>query len=206
MKKIISAVLVICFIFSGALFVYADSPLEDISSKVKTDVSPLYEINGCKLLVNGKEITGYGEYIKIYTDNDGFTDAQIPLFSVIKALGGRFIWIGKNAIIFCKTGIYFYDSENEFLSRLPYFGAVVPEKYRAYMSFFNLLENPYAGGKGVYDSFTLDKELIVNEYNILLLKSAFGFRIQKDITNKTIIIEDNPLNERILNVLKTACK
>ena len=181
----------------GLTFAYADYVSDDISGSVSTNVLPLYEISDSKLLVKGKEITGYGEYIKIYTDYDGFTDAQIPLFSVIKALGGQIVWIGKNAIILYKTGIYFYDSENEFLSRLPYFGSLIPEKYKMYMWIFNLLKNPYAGGKGVFDSFSLDKELIVNEYNILLLKSAFGFKIQKDIINNTIIIENNPLNERI---------
>ncbi len=206
MKKLISAILIVCLLVLGSSLANADSAYDDISDCVSTNVSPLYEMSDSKLLVNGQEITRYGEYIKIYTDYDGFTDAQIPLFSVIKALGGRFVWIGRNAIILYKTGIYFYDSENEFLSRLPYFGSLIPEKYRLYMSVFNLLENPYAGGRGVYDSFTLDKELIVNEYNILLLKSAFSFKIHKDIMNKTIIIEDSPLNERILNVLKTVFK
>ncbi len=209
MKKALSIVLSIVFIISGfSVFAYVDNTTKDISGEVNTDVSPLYAVNDCKLIVNGKEISDYNEYVKIYYDDDGFIAAQIPLFTVIKALGGKVIWLGKNAIIIHSSGIFFYDSEAVRLTRFPVFDILIPEKsaeeFEFFISGYNLLINPLAGGKGVYDKFALDHELIVNVGNSAnaWLRSVISLKLIMDIDEKTIYIEYVPISQRIIWVLK----
>ena len=208
MKKIISAILIVCLLVLGSLLANADSTYDDISDRVSTNVSPLYEVNECKLIVNGKEITDYNEYVKIYYDGDGFVAAQIPLFTVIKALGGKVIWFGKKAVIFHRSGIFFYDSEAVRLTRFPVFDILIPEKsaeeFEFFISGYNLLINPLAGGKGVYDRFVLDRELIVNVGDSAngWLRSVISLKLIMDIDEKTIYIEYVPISQRIIRVLK----
>ncbi len=211
MKKALSIVLSIIFIISGlSVFAYADNTPKDISSEVNTDVSPLYEVNDCKLIVNGKEISDYNEYVKIYYDDDGFIAAQIPLFTVIKALGGKVIWLGKNAIIIHSSGIFFYDSEAVRLTRFPVFDIPLPKELEFYLVLFNfnILRNPFAGGEGVYDIFSLDRECIVSvNYSANgWLRSNISFKVKADIDEKTIYIENDPIPQRIIVVLKEAAK
>ena len=72
MKKLSAIFMIICLICASTVFASAADAPEDISDKVKTYVSPLYEIDDCKLIVNGKEISDYSEYVKIYYNDDGF--------------------------------------------------------------------------------------------------------------------------------------
>ena len=213
MRKTVLFVMIVCFIISSfSVFAYADNTPKDISGEVNTDVSPLYEVNDCKLIVNGKEISDYNEYVKIYYDDDGFIAAQIPLFTVIKALGGKVIWLGKNAIIIHSSGIFFYDSEAVRLTRFPVFDRLIPEKsaeeFEFFISGYNLLINPLAGGKGVYDKFVLDRELIVNVGNSAngWLKANLSLKLKIDIDEKTIYIENDSIPQRIIVVLKEAAK
>ena len=213
MKKILSIVLSIVFIISGfSVFAYADSSPKDISGEVDTNVSPLYEVSDCKLIVKGKEISDYNEYVKIYYNDDGFISAQIPLFSVIEALGGKVIWLGKNAIIFHRSGIFFYDSEAVRLTRFPVFDRLIPEKsdeeFEFFISGYNLLINPLAGGRGVYDKFVLDHELIVNVGDSAngWLRANLSLKLKIDINEKTIYIENDSIPQRIIVALKEAAK
>lgn len=205
MKKALSIVLSIIFIISGfSVFAYADNTPKDISGEVNTNVSPLYELNDCKLIVNGKEISDYNEYVKIYYDGDGFVAAQIPLLSVIEALGGKVIWFGKKAVIFHRSGIFFYDSEAVRLTRFPVFDIPLPEELELYFDLYNLLVNPLAGGKGVYQKYALDRELIVSvgDSANAWLRSVISLKVKMDIDEKTIYIEYVPISQRIIWVLK----
>ena len=208
MKKIISAILIVCLLVLGSLLANADSTYDDISDRVSTNVSPLYEVNDCKLVVNGKEISDYNEYVKIYYDDDGFIAAQSPLFTVIKALGGKVIWLGKNAIIIHSSGIFFYDSEAVRLTRFPVFDIPLPKELEFYLVLFNILRNPFLGGEGVYDIFSLDRECIVSvNYSANgWLRSNISFKVKADIDEKTIYIENNPISQRIIVALKEAAE
>ena len=202
MKKLSAIFMIICLICASTVFASAADAPEDISDKVKTYVSPLYEIDDCKLIVNGKEISDYSEYVKIYYNDDGFVDAQFPLFSVVKAMGGKVFWIGKYAVIVYKTGVYFFNSDCEYLSYFPYFEPLISEDFQIYFSFFNLLKNPFPGGRAVYETISLDKEVIVNDTEVLLLRSSLSFRIKCDIAEKTINIESVSKIKRAVNVIK----
>lgn len=186
MKRTVSLILAMLLFVACAAPAFAEDAREDISQQVNTNVSPLYVVDRCALVVDGKEVKGYEDDVKIYYNDDGFSSAQIPLITTIKALGGTVLWISPTkAMIFVRSMILYFDLEKALLFTpfLPYYS--------------NLLVNPFAGGSGVFEQYSLDQEYICNEHSWMMLKFLLRVQIKEDVKSSTISVEKITINEII---------
>ena len=184
-RQLFAALIAFALLTCAAVPVGAESERTDISDSVRTDVHPLYVIDDVTLLVNGKEVDAYREYVKLYYNDDGFISAQIPVITLIEALGGRVFWYGEGkAVILYRGHLLFFDSAKKTL--------VDPLIWDIFgFSFLNLLVNPFAGGgPGVYENLSLPQEYICGHDGLLLLCAAvLNVRIINDVDAAAIRVE-----------------
>ena len=127
-KKFLTIIIIFTFIISTTENAFAFNPDDfenkyggkDVTGDVIVNVdAPVYMLDDCKLIVNGKEISDYNDYVKIYYDgsyNNYNVQAQIPFITVIKEMGAKVIPLGdNNAIIFFNGDLFFLDIKNHLL-------------------------------------------------------------------------------------------
>ncbi|MBQ6266337.1 MAG: hypothetical protein IJK64_01040 [Clostridia bacterium] len=189
MKRVITFLIAAIILLSCTTWAFAGDDREDVSQQVNTNVSPLYVVEPCTLFVNGKEVKGYEDDVKIYYNDDGFSSAQLPLIATIKALGGVVFWLSPTkALIFVRATVLYFDLEKAFL--------FCPFRLYNYVS-PNLLETPLAGGSGVYEQYALDREYVFSEDSWLMLKLLLGITIHEDIDSAAIKVEKASVSEII---------
>ena len=194
MKRATAFLISAIILFSCTTLAFAEDERIDVSQQVNTNVSPLYVVDSCALVVNGKEVTGFENDLKIYYDDDGFSSAQLPLLATIKALGGVVFWISPTkALIFVRATVLYFDLEKEFL--------FWPFRIYNYAS-PNLMEPLFAGGSGVYEQYVSNQDLVCNEHSWLLLKLLLGIRIHEDVDHAIISVEKVSASEAIGLLMK----
>ena len=66
MKRATAFLISAIILFSCTTLAFAEDERIDVSQQVNTNVSPLYVVDSCALVVNGKEVTGFENDLKSY--------------------------------------------------------------------------------------------------------------------------------------------
>ncbi len=197
MKKIIAVFWCVAFTLSLTVVAFAYNPEEfsnnyggkDVTEDVFVMVdAPVYMLDNCKLIVNGKKISEHIEDVRIYYDGykggSHNVQAQIPFIAVVKALGAKVLWLGDNNALILYRGILFYLNIKKQLLLTSHPAGII---------LINVFYPMWAAG-GVYvgEYTQLKRECMINsEYSFQFFSAICKIHRQIDLETATITITSN---------------